>query len=51
MVTKRLMNICKLFTLAGLAASVLSCEALLSPPGLTIVPISSFDMVAGEWEG
>lgn len=51
MVTKRLMNTCKLFTLVGLAASVLSCEALPSPPGLKIVPISSFDMMAGEWEG
>lgn len=51
MVTKRLTNASILFTLGWLAAILVGCGALHSRPGSTIVPISSFDKVAGKWEG
>jgi hypothetical protein len=40
-----------LVTLGWLAASCLGCGASRSHPGSTIVPISSFEKVAGKWEG
>jgi hypothetical protein len=51
MVVKRLTSACMLFTLAWLVITVFGCETLQSHPGLTIVPISSFDQLAGEWKG
>lgn len=48
---KRLMNAWILVTLGWLAAIFLGCGASHSHPGSTIVPISSFDKVAGKWEG
>jgi hypothetical protein len=50
-VMKRLTNTCLLVTVAWLAITVFGCETLQSHPGLTIVPISSFDQLAGKWEG
>ncbi len=40
-----------LFTVAWLAAILVGCGALHTHPGSTIVPIFSFDKVAGKWEG
>jgi hypothetical protein len=40
-----------LLTLGWLAASCLGCGALRSHPDSAIVPISSFENVAGKWEG
>ena len=51
MVMKRLTNTCLLVTVAWLATTVFGCETLQSHPGLTIVPISSFNQLAGKWEG
>ena len=39
------------FTLGWLAAFVFGCGTLQSQPGLTIIPISTFEQVAGKWEG
>ena len=39
------------FTLGSLAAFVFGCGTLQSQPGLTIIPISTFEQVAGKWEG
>ena len=49
--TERLTNVCILVTVAWLATTLFGCETLRSQPGLTIVPISSFDQLAGKWEG
>jgi hypothetical protein len=51
MVMKRLTNTWLLVIVAWLATTVFGCETLQSHPGLTIVPISSFDQLAGKWEG
>ncbi len=31
--------------------TLIGCGTSLSRPGLTIIPISTFDQVAGKWEG
>lgn len=48
---KRLSNACMLLTVGWLAATGFGCGALQSHPNLTLVPISSFDQLAGKWEG
>jgi hypothetical protein len=40
-----------LVTVTWLATTVFGCETLQSHPGLTIVPISSLNQLAGKWEG
>jgi hypothetical protein len=40
-----------LFTLGWLAVILFGCGASHSHPGSGVVPISSFDTVAGKWEG
>jgi hypothetical protein len=40
-----------LVILVCVATAVLGCEHVQSRHGLKIVPISSFDKIAGEWEG
>lgn len=50
MITKRLTTACVLFALVELAVTDFGCAAFRSSPG-TMVPISSFDQVAGQWEG
>jgi|SRR5215831_2155770 len=51
MAMKRMMNVCMLVTVAWVAATVIGCGTLQSHPGLTIVPISSFNQLVGKWEG
>lgn len=51
MVINRQTKACTQLTLAWLAATVFACGTLQSHPGLTIVPISSFNQLAGEWQG
>jgi hypothetical protein len=40
-----------LVTVAWLGTTVFGCETLRPHPGLTIVPISSFNQLSGKWEG
>jgi hypothetical protein len=51
MVIKRQTKACVLFTLAWLAITVLGCGAWQSRQGFKSVPVSSFDAIAGKWEG
>jgi hypothetical protein len=51
MVMKRLTNACRLVIVAWLATTVFGCQTLQSHPGLTIVPIASFNQLVGKWEG
>lgn len=49
--TEWMTNVCMLVCVAWFATTLFGCETLRSQPGLTIVPISSFDQLTGKWEG
>jgi hypothetical protein len=51
MMKQRLTTGCMLITLLWLAATVIGCGVSRSSPGLKIIPVVSFDRIAGEWEG
>jgi hypothetical protein len=51
MTMKRLTNASLVIIVSSLAVAGIGCAASRSSPGLKIVPVVSFDRIAGEWEG
>jgi hypothetical protein len=50
-VMKKVTKAWSLLTLGWLAATIFGCGALQSQPASRVIPISTFEQVAGKWEG